>query len=78
MISAQANAIVAAIMEGMSKEQPNENLRYAALKALLNCLEFLPNFHIPNDRNFIMMTIGTATQSEGLSSSSCSRPISNA
>lgn len=65
MISAQANAIVASIMEGMQKDQPNENLRYAALKALLNCLGFLPNFNIPNDRDYIMMTIGTATQSEG-------------
>lgn len=39
-MASQSNEILTAIVQGMRKEEPSNNVRLAATKALLNSLEF--------------------------------------
>ena len=39
-LASQSNEILTAIVQGMRKEEPSNNVRLAATKALLNSLEF--------------------------------------
>ncbi|KAF6778103.1 hypothetical protein AHF37_01837 [Paragonimus kellicotti] len=60
----QSNAILTAIVCGMKKEEPSDNVRLAATNALLNSLEFTKhNFDAVNERNYIMQVVCESTQS---------------
>lgn len=63
----QSNLILTAIVHGMRREEPNNNIKLAATTALLNSLEFTKaNFERDAERNFIMQVVCEATQSEDL------------
>lgn len=62
-LASQSNEILTAIVQGMRKEEPSNNVRFAATKALLNSLEFTKaNFEKENERHFIMQVVCEATQ----------------
>lgn len=61
----QSNEILTAIVQGMRKEEPSDNVKLAATKALLNSLEFTKaNFErevrlsVENHRVMDLMVIG--------------------
>ncbi|XP_066915585.1 importin subunit beta-1-like [Clytia hemisphaerica] len=55
-------AILRTIMTGLAKEQPNNNIKFAAANAFLNSLEFIRgNFEKQDDRNFMMTVLCNAT-----------------
>ncbi|MEQ2206113.1 Importin subunit beta-1 [Xenoophorus captivus] len=58
-----ANQILTAIIQGMRKEEPSNNVKLAATNALLNSLEFTrANFDKETERHFIMQVVCEATQ----------------
>ncbi|KAK1877978.1 Importin subunit beta-1, partial [Dissostichus eleginoides] len=58
-----ANQILTAIIQGMRKEEPSNNVKLAATMALLNSLEFTKaNFDKETERHFIMQVVCEATQ----------------
>ncbi|XP_056870485.1 importin subunit beta-1 isoform X2 [Takifugu flavidus] len=58
-----ANQILTAIIQGMRKEEPSNNVKLAATNALLNSLEFTKaNFEKEMERHFIMQVVCEATQ----------------
>ncbi|XP_064844579.1 importin subunit beta-1-like isoform X1 [Oncorhynchus masou masou] len=58
-----ANQILTAIIQGMRKEEPSNNVKLAATNALLNSLEFTKaNFDKETERHFIMQVVCEATQ----------------
>uniref|UniRef100_A0A3B4GQ92 Karyopherin subunit beta 1 n=1 Tax=Pundamilia nyererei TaxID=303518 RepID=A0A3B4GQ92_9CICH len=58
-----ANQILTAIIQGMRKEEPSNNVKLAATNALLNSLEFTKaNFDKDTERHFIMQVVCEATQ----------------
>uniref|UniRef100_A0A8C4TLZ7 Karyopherin (importin) beta 1 n=1 Tax=Erpetoichthys calabaricus TaxID=27687 RepID=A0A8C4TLZ7_ERPCA len=58
-----ANQILTAIVQGMRKEEPSNNVKLAATNALLNSLEFTKaNFDKEGERHFIMQVVCEATQ----------------
>ncbi|OON23129.1 HEAT repeat protein [Opisthorchis viverrini] len=64
ILVSQSNAILTAIVCGMKKEEPSDNVRLAATNALLNSLEFTKhNFDVDNERNYIMQVVCESTQS---------------
>ncbi|KAI9314920.1 armadillo-type protein [Dichotomocladium elegans] len=64
-LQSQANDILAAVVEGARKEEQNQEVRLAAIRALNNSLEFVrDNFEREGERNFIMQVVCEATQSE--------------
>lgn len=55
-------SILRTIMTGMDKDQPNNNIKFAAATAFLNSLEFIRgNFEKQDDRNFMMTVLCNAT-----------------
>lgn len=59
-----SNAILTAVVQGARKEETNEDVRYAAMVALGDSLEFVrTNFENDGERNYIMQVICEATQS---------------
>ncbi|XP_033826363.1 importin subunit beta-1 [Periophthalmus magnuspinnatus] len=59
----KANLILTAIIQGMRKEEPSNNVKLAATNALLNSLEFTKaNFDKESERHFIMQVVCEATQ----------------
>ncbi|KAL8789954.1 MAG: hypothetical protein Q9213_000840 [Squamulea squamosa] len=59
-----SNAILTAVVQGARKEEPNLDVRYAAIVALSDSLEFVrTNFDNEGERNYIMQVICEATQS---------------
>ncbi|XP_072298908.1 importin subunit beta-1 [Eucyclogobius newberryi] len=59
----KANQILTAIIQGMRKEEPSNNVKLAATNALLNSLEFTKaNFDRESERHFIMQVVCEATQ----------------
>lgn len=67
VLVSQSNLILTAIVHGMRREEPNNNIKVAATTALLNSLEFTKaNFERDAERNFIMQVVCEATQSEDL------------
>ncbi|KAJ3220339.1 karyopherin beta [Dinochytrium kinnereticum] len=59
-----ANLILTAIACGARREEPNQKVRYAAIRALINSLEFVRNnFENEHERNYIMQIVCEATQS---------------
>lgn len=62
----ETNRILTAIVDGIRSDRP-ENIRYAAVTALRNSLEFVnENFKHDEERNHIMQVICEATQSQSL------------
>ncbi|KAL8733147.1 MAG: hypothetical protein Q9166_002339 [cf. Caloplaca sp. 2 TL-2023] len=59
-----SNAILTAVVQGARKEETNLDVRYAAIIALSDSLEFVrTNFENEGERNYIMQVICEATQS---------------
>lgn len=58
-----SNAILTAVIQGARKEEPNPDVRDAAITALSDSLEFVrSNFENEGERNYIMQVICEATQ----------------
>ncbi|KAJ3044887.1 karyopherin beta [Rhizophlyctis rosea] len=63
VLATQANEILTAVAQGARKEELNEDVRHAALKALSNSLRFIhDNFDREGERNYIMQIVCEATQ----------------
>lgn len=63
-LSQHSNAILTAVVQGARKEEPNLDVRNAAITALGDSLEFVrTNFDNEGERNYIMQVICEATQS---------------
>ncbi|KAG0300028.1 karyopherin beta [Dissophora globulifera] len=64
ILTSQANNILTAVVQGARKDEPSEAVRYAAISALYNSLEFVEeNFKREGERNYIMQVVCEATQS---------------
>ncbi|EEB06851.1 karyopherin Kap95 [Schizosaccharomyces japonicus yFS275] len=64
VLATQSNAILTAVVAGARKEEPDTNVRIAALGALYDSLEFVKtNFGNEAERNYIMQVVCEATQS---------------
>ncbi|CAF9925757.1 MAG: karyopherin beta [Heterodermia speciosa] len=60
-----SNAILTAVVQGARKEEANPDVRYAAVEALSNSIDFVrTNFENEGERNYIMQVICEATQSD--------------
>lgn len=60
-----SNAILTAVVQGARKEEPNNDVRLAAITALGDSLEFVGNnFKHEGERNYIMQVVCEATQAE--------------
>ncbi|KAJ2583143.1 karyopherin Kap95, partial [Coemansia sp. RSA 1836] len=60
----QSNPILTAVIQGANSEEPSQEVRFAAITALYNSLEFVrQNFENEGERNVIMQTVCEATQS---------------
>lgn len=65
VLASQSNSILTAVVQGARKEEPNQDVRLAAINALINSLDFIKeNFEREGERNFIMQVVCEATQSE--------------
>ncbi|KAI8646872.1 armadillo-type protein [Parasitella parasitica] len=65
VLATQSNDILTAVVQGARKEEPNQEVRLTAIKALINSLDFIKeNFEREGERNFIMQVVCEATQSE--------------
>lgn len=63
-LSQHSNAILTAVVQGARKEESNADVRFAAMVALGDSLEFVrTNFENDGERNYIMQVICEATQS---------------
>lgn len=64
-LAAHSNAILTAVIQGARKEETDVDVRYAAITALSDSLEFIrSNFENEGERNYIMQVICEATQAE--------------
>lgn len=64
-LAQHSNAILTAVVQGARKEEPNAEIRNAAITALGDSLEFVrTNFENEGERNYIMQVICEATQAE--------------
>ncbi|GAA5804019.1 armadillo-type protein [Helicostylum pulchrum] len=64
VLASQSNDILTAVVQGARKEEPNQEVRLAAINALINSLDFIKeNFEREGERNFIMQVVCEATQS---------------
>ncbi|KAK9480637.1 armadillo-type protein [Lipomyces japonicus] len=62
-VTAQANGILTAIVQGARASEPSIVVRQTAINALVNSLEFIrDNFDREGERNFIMQVVCEATQ----------------
>lgn len=62
---AHSNAILTAVVQGARKEEPNGEVRLAAITALGDSLEFVGNnFKHEGERNYIMQVVCEATQAD--------------
>lgn len=58
VLTPQSNLILTAVVQGMQKAEPDEDVRFAATQALINALEFVrTNFENEVERNYIMQTV---------------------
>lgn len=63
ILQKQSNDILTAVVQGMRKEETNNDIRYAATKALWNSLEFVRgNMENETERNYLMGQVCEATQ----------------
>jgi importin subunit beta-1 len=64
-LAQHSNAILTAVVQGARKEEPNNDIRNAAVTALGDSLEFVrTNFDNEGERNYIMQVICEATQAD--------------
>lgn len=64
-LAQHSNAILTAVVQGARKEEPNNDIRNAAITALGDSLEFVrSNFEHEGERNYIMQVICEATQAD--------------
>ncbi|KJX95888.1 importin subunit beta-1 like protein [Zymoseptoria brevis] len=64
-LAQHSNAILTAVVQGARKEEPNNEIRNAAITALGDSLEFVrTNFENEGERNYIMQVICEATQAD--------------
>ena len=64
-LAGQSNAILTAVVQGARKEEPNHEVRFAALSALGDAIEFIrTNFDNEGERNYIMQVVCEATQAQ--------------
>lgn len=64
-LAQHSNAILTAVVQGARKEEPNNDVRVAAITALGDSLEFVrTNFENEGERNYIMQVVCEATQAE--------------
>lgn len=64
-LTSHSNAILTAVVQGARKEEPNTEVRLAAITALGDSLEFVDNnFRHEGERNYIMQVVCEATQAE--------------
>jgi importin subunit beta-1 len=64
-LTQHSNAILTAVVQGARKEEPNNDIRNAAITALGDSLEFVrSNFENEGERNYIMQVICEATQAD--------------
>ncbi|KAI7016879.1 ARM repeat-containing protein, partial [Hortaea werneckii] len=64
-LAQHSNAILTAVVQGARKEEPNKDIRNAAMAALGDSLEFVrTNFENEGERNYIMQVICEATQAD--------------
>lgn len=62
-LATSSNSILTAVVQGARKEEPNNNVRAAAMTALGDSLEFVrSNFENEGERNYIMQVVCEATQ----------------
>jgi importin subunit beta-1 len=62
-LSTHSNAILTAVVQGARKEEPNPDVRHAALTALGDAIEFVrSNFENEGERNYIMQVVCESTQ----------------
>ena len=64
-LAQHSNAILTAVVQGARKEEPNNEIRVAAITALGDSLEFVrTNFENEGERNYIMQVVCEATQAD--------------
>lgn len=62
---AHSNAILTAVVQGARREEPNMEVRYAAIAALSDAVDFVrSNMDNEGERNYIMQVVCEATQAE--------------
>ncbi|KAL4799150.1 armadillo-type protein [Aspergillus venezuelensis] len=62
-----SNAILTAVVQGARREEQNMDIRFAAIKALGDSIEFVrSNMENEGERNYIMQVVCEATQAEDL------------
>ncbi|KAF2756966.1 ARM repeat-containing protein [Pseudovirgaria hyperparasitica] len=62
-LTQHSNSILTCVVTGARKEEPSQEVRYAAVSALSDSLEFIRNnFEAEGERNFIMQVVCEATQ----------------
>ncbi|MCJ1308544.1 karyopherin beta [Agyrium rufum] len=62
---AHSNSILTAVVQGARKEEENPDVRYSAITALSDSLDFVKtNFENEGERNYIMQVVCEATQSD--------------
>ncbi|KAJ5925990.1 hypothetical protein N7454_007500 [Penicillium verhagenii] len=60
-----SNAILTAVVQGARREEPNMDVRYAAIAALSDAVDFVrSNMDNEGERNYIMQVVCEATQAE--------------
>ncbi|KAK1146942.1 karyopherin Kap95 [Aspergillus melleus] len=66
-LAAHSNAILTAVVQGARREETNLDIRYAAIKALSDSVDFVRvNMDNEGERNYIMQVVCEATQAEDL------------
>ena len=64
-LTQHSNTILTAVVQGARKEEPNNDVRNAAITALSDSLEFVrSNFENEGERNYIMQVVCEATQAD--------------
>ncbi|BDD57404.1 karyopherin beta [Monascus purpureus] len=64
-LSAHSNAILTAVVQGARREEPNMDVRNAAITALSDSIDFVrSNMDNEGERNYIMQVVCEATQAE--------------
>ena len=66
-LAAQSNAILTAVVQGARREEPNMDVRNAAMTALGDSIDFVrTNMDNEGERNYIMQVVCEATQADDL------------
>ncbi|KAJ5725231.1 uncharacterized protein N7483_006588 [Penicillium malachiteum] len=64
-LNAHSNAILTAVVQGARREEPNMDVRYAAIAALSDAVDFVrSNMENEGERNYIMQVVCEATQAD--------------